>query len=130
MHILKASDYKASHEPDGTYITISLTGTIALNINVVRLLNIQPEERMIIARDDAGDYFIGKSKSKDNLDAYKVRQFNGAKSLQFNAKGVINEIVREKDLALHKDKKTSIRLPVSTTDPRVLDGVKLYEIQI
>lgn len=127
---LKARDYKSSHKPTEPYITLSLSGIIAINALVIKILGIIDGDRVIVTRDDDGDYFIGKAKSSDDPDAYKVRHFNKSGSLQFNAKGLVVEIAKEKDLALAPEKKTSIRLPVITTGGVQWNGIKLYQVEI
>jgi hypothetical protein len=102
---------------------------ISINIPAMQLLDIAAGDRVLIARDDAGDYLIGKATFPDYPDAFLTRDYHTKKYLQFNAKALIEEIIKHKDLALAKDKKKTLRFSISQ-DHDVHAGIKFFEIKI
>ena len=130
LKILKASEYKSVRSaPTDPIITISHTGVITINHPAMELLAVKTGDRVLIAKDTAGDYLIAKGKS-NNPDGFLLRDYHTKKYVQFNAKGLIIEIVKTKDLALAKDKKKTMRFALNTDPVQELAGSQFFEIII
>ena len=128
MQQLKARDFRSKKTSCSTHMTISCTGVISISPSAVALLNVSSGDRVIITKDKDGDYFTGKCKISNDPDGFQLREYNKSNSLQFNAKGLVTEIVSSKDLAVHPDKKKSVRLEINGTDPTKWEGIDLYQI--
>jgi hypothetical protein len=128
MQQLKARDFKSVKTTEGRYLTISYSGVISISPQAVKSLKLQAADRIIITKDESDDYHIGKAKSTDDPDAFKLRKYNDSESLSFNAKALVNEIVTAKDLAVHPDKKKSVRLDINFNGGVHWNNVDLFQI--
>jgi len=129
MKILSARDFKSAKTIEGIYLTIGLTGVITISPAAVTKMQIQAGDRVIIAQDDQQEYHIGVClKGSEDPDGFEVRSYNKGNALQFNAKSLVARIVADKDLALHPDKKKSMRLDINFNVGVKYKGVEMYQI--
>lgn len=94
----------------------------------MKLLGVGDKSIVIITRAHDGTFYIGRADKAHESDGYLVRLITSKSAVQFNAKSLSVEIITGYDLAVAKDKKTSVRLSILPTDPVKFDGLTLYEI--
>lgn len=130
MQLLSARDFKSAKTNEATYLTIALSGVIAISPAAGAKLKLAAGDKVIITLDKEGDYHIGKATAKQSDDAFILCTHNHGKapSFQFNAKALVSKIVADKDLAVHPNKKKSVRLDINFDAVSHWSGVDLFQI--
>lgn len=129
MELLKPSAFPSGRgrKTESPLVIITLSGAININGPGMKLMELHHGEYVLVAKDKHGDYFIGKQIDGSREDAYKVRAANKEKKIVFNCKGLVDQMVTEKDLALAPEKKKSIKLALNP-DAVYAHGTDMYEI--